>query len=103
MTFVAIAYHPWEDLLEEIEERGWSQKDFAKLLWVSTVEVNDLIRGRRNITPRLASRIGEAFGTSAEVWLGLQNMYDLYTLSTNKIEVKELKAIQTRKQELALA
>jgi plasmid maintenance system antidote protein VapI len=51
----------------------------------------------------LASRIGEAFGTSAEVWLGLQNMYDLYTLSTNKIEVKELKAIQTRKQELALA
>lgn len=75
-----IAYHPWEQIGEELEARWVTQSDFAKMIGITRFEVNNLIRGRRNITPRLAVKIWDAFGTSAQVWLGLQNMYDLYML-----------------------
>jgi len=103
MKTIAIAYHPGEDLLEEIEARWRTQKQFAEILWISKYEVNDLIKGRRNITPRLAIRIWEAFGTSADVRINLQNMFDLYTISQNKAEQKEIHSIQVRVRELALA
>jgi HTH-type transcriptional regulator/antitoxin HigA len=61
MERVRVAYHPGEHILEELEARERTQKWFAELLEITTAEINDLIKGRRNITPRLALRIGEAF------------------------------------------
>ena len=60
-TDTIIAYHPGEYILEELRARGRSQAKFAELLGISKAEVNDIIKGRRNITARLAVRIGEAF------------------------------------------
>lgn len=60
---VPYAVHPGEYIKMELEGRGIKQKDFANVLGITKVEVNHLIHGKRNITPRLAARIGEAFGT----------------------------------------
>jgi len=58
-----VAFHPGEYLKMELEARNIKQKDFAEVLDISAVEISMIINGKRNITPRLAARIGEAFGT----------------------------------------
>lgn len=100
---VPIAYHPGEEILEEIEARGRSQTQFAQILDLDKSEINNIIRGRRNITPRIAARIGAAFGTGGEVWMRLQQMYDRYQLSLDKEESKKLHAIPKRVKQLAMA
>lgn len=77
------AYHPWIYLLEEIETRGRTQSYFAQLLSIDKSELNNIIKWRRNITARIATRIWYVFNTSAEVRLQLQNMYDIYIVQTS--------------------
>ncbi|MDR0607037.1 MAG: helix-turn-helix domain-containing protein [Candidatus Peribacteria bacterium] len=60
---VPYAVHPGEYLKMELEAREIKQKDFAEVLGISKEEVSFIINGKRNITPRLAARIGQAFGT----------------------------------------
>jgi HTH-type transcriptional regulator/antitoxin HigA len=60
---VPYAVHPEEYLKMELEARDLKQKDFAEILGISKEEVNLIVNGKRNITPRLASRIGQAFET----------------------------------------
>ncbi|MDR2190533.1 MAG: HigA family addiction module antidote protein [Candidatus Peribacteria bacterium] len=112
ITEMRIAYHPGEYILEELRARGWSQAKFAELIGITKAEVNDLVKGRRNITARLAVRISEAFGTSADIWMKLQNIYDIYLVKKNKQEIREVSKISTRvleftsyvqKEHLALA
>lgn len=43
-------FHPWEFVLQEIKEKGWSQKHFAFLCSKKISEINELIKGKRNIT-----------------------------------------------------
>ena len=40
--------------------------------------VNELVNGRRGITPSTALRLAKFFGTSAEIWMNLQQRWDLY-------------------------
>lgn len=77
MTNKVFAFHPGEDLLEAIEAKGWTQRQFADIIGISSPALNAIIKGNRNITPALAVRIGAAFWTSAEVWMNLQTHYDL--------------------------
>jgi len=93
-----VAYHPGEILKDELQARWWTQKWFAELLCITTAEINDLIKGRRNITTRLALRIWEALGTSAEMRIRLQNHYDLYIEYKKKEEFNILKRISNNKE-----
>jgi len=61
----------------ELEERGWSQKDFAEILGMSEQFVSGLIKGERTLTIEVARSIGKAFGTSPEVWMNLEAKYRL--------------------------
>ena len=71
--------HPGEVLLEEfLKPYGLTQKELARRLRVSYPRVNDLIHGRRGVTPDTALRLAQYFGTSPEFWLHLQLAYDLY-------------------------
>lgn len=101
MNNISIAYHPGEMLLEEIEARWWSQTQFSEILWTNKSEINNIIKWRRNITPKIALRIWAAFWTSAELWMWLQNMYDFYILSQATEEAKNVKKIQKRALVLA--
>jgi addiction module HigA family antidote len=55
-----------------------SQEALARRLGVSRRRVNEIVRGRRSITPDTALRLGHYFGTGPEFWLSLQNSWDLY-------------------------
>ena len=60
-----------EFLREELDERGWSQDDLAGILGCPVQLVNEIVSGTRGITPESAKGLGAAFGTSAELWMNL--------------------------------
>ena len=73
-----IPTHPGEILLEEfLIPMNVSQVAFAVHIGVPTQRVNEIVRGKRGITPETAWLFGEALGTSPELWLNLQTNYDL--------------------------
>jgi addiction module HigA family antidote len=77
--------HPGEILKTEfMEPLGLSSYRLAKELHVSAPRVNDLVRGKRSITADTAMRLGRYFGTSAQLWLGLQMDHDLWVAAKDK-------------------
>ncbi|MDR3169265.1 MAG: HigA family addiction module antidote protein [Candidatus Peribacteria bacterium] len=93
---IPLAFHPGEYINREINERGRTQKRFADILGIDKSELNNLIKGRRNVTPRLAMRLSKAFGTGEKVWMNLQNRYDLYLLNMNEEEMEDINEIPSR-------
>ena len=70
--------HPGEVLLEDfMKPLGLSQYRLAKDIGVTPIRISQIVRGKRSITVDTAMRFGRYFGTSADVWLGLQTDYDL--------------------------
>jgi addiction module HigA family antidote len=70
--------HPGEVLAEDfLKPLGLSQYALAKALGVPEIRISAIVRGRRAITPDTALRLARYFGTSAELWLGMQTSYDL--------------------------
>ncbi len=71
--------HPGEMLLEEfLKPLGLSQSAFAVRLDISFPRLNEIIRGRRGVTPDTALRLARVLGVSADFWLGLQQDWDLW-------------------------
>ena len=72
-----VAFHPGQFLLEEIEARGLKKTDFAKSVGLLPGNLSELFKGKRHINARIAVKLENALGVSAEYWLGLQSAYDL--------------------------
>lgn len=71
--------HPGEMLLEEfLKPLGISQSAFAIRLGVSFPRLNEIVRGKRAVTPDTALRLARVTGMSADFWLGLQSDWDLW-------------------------
>jgi len=68
---------PGDILKEELAARGWTQKVFAEIIGKPLQSVNEIIRGKKSITPETAKLLGAALGTSAELWLNLEANYRL--------------------------
>ena len=69
---------PGEILLEEfMKPLGISQNKLARDVDVPVTRINQVVRGKRSITADTALRLGKYFNTSPEMWLNLQNLYDL--------------------------
>jgi addiction module HigA family antidote len=80
-------------LLEEfLNPMGLTQRDLADAIRVPYQRVNELVNGRRGVTPSTALRLGKYFGMSADFWMNLQQRWDLY--HTRKSEAEELKRIK---------
>jgi addiction module HigA family antidote len=60
-----------------LEPLGLSVTKAAKILGVTRQTLNDLVNGRRGISPEMALRLDMAFGGGADTWLRLQAAYDL--------------------------
>ncbi len=72
--------HPGEILREEfMAPLELSANALALALRVPGTRIGEIVRGRRSITPETALRLGRYFGTSPDLWLGLQAEYDLRT------------------------
>jgi addiction module HigA family antidote len=83
--------HPGEILRKDfLEPLGLSQREVAERLDVSYVRFNELVNGRRGVTPDTALRLARLFGTTPEFWLNGQRNLDLWVAmhspETAKIE-----------------
>jgi addiction module HigA family antidote len=71
------AIHPGEILADELEELGISAAELARLLHVPANRITQILNGKRSITADTALRLGQWLGTGPELWLNLQQTYDL--------------------------
>ncbi|PHY14128.1 addiction module antidote protein, HigA family [Caulobacter sp. B11] len=69
--------HPGFFLKEELEERGWSQRDLAYILGTPEQAVNLILAGKRGISPEMAKALGTAFDVHADLFANLQRAYDM--------------------------
>lgn len=77
-TMTRVSTHPGEILKEDyLLPLGISQSDFARKLGISAQRVNEIVNGKRGVTPETAILFGKVFKTSAEFWMNLQSQYDL--------------------------
>lgn len=75
---VRIKPHPGEILKEEfLAPLGLSAKQLAEALGVPANRITEILRGRRGVTADTAARLGRYFGTSAEMWLNMQQSHEL--------------------------
>lgn len=70
--------HPGEVLLEEfLKPLAISQNALARAIDVPPRRINEIVLGKRAVTADTALRLARAFGTSEQLWMGLQADYDL--------------------------
>jgi len=70
--------HPGAMLLEDfLLPKGMSQREFSKKLSWTPAKLNELVKGKRGVTADSALDLAEALGTSPELWMNLQMMWDL--------------------------
>jgi addiction module HigA family antidote len=72
--------HPGAVLREELEARGLSASALALRLRVAPQRVQEIVAGKRSISPETALRLGRYFGNEPEFWLSLQSTHDLAVL-----------------------
>lgn len=85
--------HPGEMLLEEfLTPMGLTQRDLADGIRVPYQRINELVNGRRGITPSTAIRLAKFFGTTPDLWMNLQLRWDLY--HAQEAEATELERIK---------
>ncbi|MBN4072000.1 HigA family addiction module antidote protein [bacterium AH-315-F18] len=92
--------HPGEMLLEEfLKPMDVSQSAFAIRLKVSYPRLNEVIRGKRSVTPDTALRLARVLGMPADFWLGLQQDWDLWHAMKGKgaSAIKSLKPLPPAK------
>lgn len=78
--------HPGEILMEEfLKPMGISQYKLAKGISVPARRINEIVQGKRSITPDTALRLSRYFGLSERFWINLQARY---SLEMEKIRLK---------------
>ena len=73
----AEVFPPGEFLADELEARGWTQKEFADIIGRTQKLVSDIILAKRAITPETAADFAAALGTSAQLWMNLETAWQL--------------------------
>ena len=85
--------HPGEMLLEEfLKPIGLTQRDLADSIHVPYQRINEIINGRRGVTPSTALRLSKFFGVTPDFWMNLQLRWDLYFAQQS--DADELKTIK---------
>ena len=86
--------HPGEILADELAELELSAAELARKINVPANRISQIISGKRTITADTALRLGKWFGTGPNIWLNLQQAYDL-DLAKPQL-AKDLKEIKPR-------
>ncbi len=69
------ALPPGDFIREELDARGWTQRDLAEIIGRPVQAVSAIVNAKKEITPQTAVALGAALGTSAAFWLNLQTAY----------------------------
>jgi antitoxin HigA-1 len=91
--------HPGEILKTEyLDPLGITQQELADYLGITRVRINEVLLGKRAITPDTAIRLARFFDTTVKYWLGMQTDLDLWEAKKNNEEeyrkIKPLKEIK---------
>lgn len=79
---------PGEILLEEyLKPLGISQNALGRALGVSPRAINEIVLGRRSITPEMSIKLGKFFGQSSKFWFGIQTNCDFRNLKNKEAEL----------------
>ena len=81
-------FPPGEFVRDELDARGWTQRDLAEIMGCSHRLVNEIVKARRSVTPETARALGAALGTSAELWLNLESSYRLHLSKSDDAMVR---------------
>jgi len=68
---------PGRILRNELEARGWTQRDLARIMGRPESKISPIMSGKKAITPETALELAEALGTSPELWIRLEANYRL--------------------------
>jgi len=81
---------PGEILLEEyLRPMGISQNAMARAIGVAPRAINEIVLGKRSITPQMSIRFGAFFGQSDEFWHGIQVECDFRALKKQAVKLKK--------------
>ena len=83
--------HPGYYIRDELDARGWTQRDLAYILDTPEQAVNMIISGKRGISADMAKALGEAFEVHPGFFANLQKMYDL-----SRAKVPDFRNFQAR-------
>jgi len=88
--------HPGEMLREDfLPDYGLTATGLAEALGVSRQTINELLRGRRAVSPDMALRLSRLFGNTPEFWLNAQRAVDLWVAAQAiKAEMKRIKPLK---------
>jgi addiction module HigA family antidote len=85
--------HPGEVLKElYLDPLQLTIKEAAKALGVNRNTLSELINGHARLSTPMALRLGKAFGTTAELWLNMQQNYDLW-VARKKVSISNVKVL----------
>ncbi len=88
-------FHPGTILKEEfLDELNMTQKELSERMGVPYARVNELIHGRRGVTIETALMLSRIFGTTAEMWLDMQQQYDLWKTLNSEEKTKKIKNVK---------
>ncbi len=90
--------HPGEILrFEFLESLSLTQQQLADAICVTRVRINEIILGKRSITPDTAFRLAKFFDTTPEFWVGLQNNVDMWdTLKARQNEYEQIRPVEKK-------
>jgi HTH-type transcriptional regulator/antitoxin HigA len=80
-----MAVYPGMMIKPELNERGISQKEFAKMIGTQPSHLCEVLNGKRALTTELAIKIENAIGLPAKILLSAQTQYELETTSSNVV------------------
>ena len=94
--------HPGEMLLEEfLKPMGLKQKELADAIRVPYQRINEIINGRRGVTPSTALRLSKFFGVTPDFWLNVQLRWDLYFAQQSEANILKTIKPMSPEQEYA--
>ncbi len=82
--------HPGEILADELEAREIKQKTFASEVGLRPPHLNEIIKGKRNLTAQLALKIGRTLGIDASFWMRVQGEYFLDVARLEESQIQKL-------------
>ena len=89
-----IATHPGEVLKDELKSRNIKQKEFAADIGMQATMLNEIINGKRAITPQIAIIIEKALKIEADFWLNMQSQYEIDTERIKERTIKNYKQLR---------
>lgn len=79
-----ILIHPGEILRDELKERGISQLDFSTRTGISKTIINEIIKGKRNISPEYAVEFESVLEIDAIFWVNSQSAYSVANIKMKR-------------------